>query len=56
MEKYLMSMPDLHVRNAKADLLFGALHLMLLANVCWLWLSYELGSVSMLVFGLFPVF
>ncbi len=56
MERYLTSMPDMHVRNAKADLLFGTLQLMLLANIYWLWLSCELGSVGMLVVGLFPVF
>ena len=56
MESHLKSIPDMHVRNAKADFLFGTLQLTLLANIYWLWLSYKLGSVGMLVVGLFPVF
>jgi len=49
------STPDRHVRSAKADLLFGGLKLLLLANMYWLWLALKLGSLSMFVVGLIPV-
>src|SRR5260221_7474190 len=55
MEETVESIPDRVVRSAKADLLFGALKLFLLANMYWLWLSLKLGSLSMFVVGLIPV-
>ncbi len=55
MEETVESIPERAVRNAKADLLIGALKLMLLANMYWLWLSLKLGSLSMFVVGLIPV-
>ena len=55
MEDTVASRPDRLVRSAKADLLFGVLKLLLLANMYWLWLSLKLGSLSMFVVGLIPV-
>jgi hypothetical protein len=55
MEDTIESIPDRFVRGAKADMLFRALKLMLLANMYWLWLSLKLGSISMFVVGLIPV-
>ncbi|MBI3526591.1 MAG: hypothetical protein HY067_01330 [Betaproteobacteria bacterium] len=55
MEDTVVRIPDRFVRSTKADLLFGALKLMLLANMHWLWLSLKLGSLSMFVVGLIPV-
>jgi hypothetical protein len=49
------STPDRYVRSAKADLLFGGVKLLLLANMYWLWLALKLGSLSMFVVGLIPV-
>jgi hypothetical protein len=55
MEDIVESSSHRVVRSAKADLLFTALKLMLLANMYWLWLSLKLGSLSMFVIGLFPL-
>jgi hypothetical protein len=54
MEDTVANVPDRLVRGAKADLLFGILKLLLLANIYWLWLSVKLGSLSMFVVGLIP--
>jgi len=55
MDDTVESNPEESVRSGKADLLFGAVKLMLLANMYWLWLSLKLGSLSMFVVGLIPV-
>jgi hypothetical protein len=55
MQNTVESNPEGFVRSARADLLFGALKLTLLANMYWLWLSLKLGSLSMFLVGLIPV-
>jgi hypothetical protein len=55
MQDTVESNPEGFVRSARADLLFGALKLTLLANMYWLWLSLKLGSLSMFLVGLIPV-
>lgn len=55
MEDTVAAAPDRLVRSARAGLFFSMVKLLLLANMCWLWLSLKLGSLGMFVVGLIPV-